>query len=198
MQRTKYFVAYLLEGGARHYHLSLTKELSDRFYIAPLHERVDPHITIKNFEANNYEIAGVESVLERLARAAEPVPLTIEGFGRFGYKTLFLDVQKSRQATLFARECINELNQLSWIRSLPHEGEKLHASVARFLQAKQSKRIWRLLSKKETPHFKMHLNTITVLKKPGRRWQVHREFVLGGRVSTPSGILSEGCISLQA
>lgn len=197
MQRTKYFVAYLLEGGARQYHLSLTKELSDRFYITPLHERVDPHITIKNFEANSYEIAGVESVLERLARTAEPVPLTLEGFGRFGYKTFFLDVQKSRRATLFARECIGELNQLSWIRPQSHEGEKLHSSVARFLRAKQSRRIWRVLNRKETPHFKMHLNTITILKKPGKRWELHREFVLGRPAPTPSSILPEDCISLQ-
>lgn len=186
MQRTKYFVAHLLTGNLRQYHLSLTEELSNRFHVAPLHKRVDPHITIKNFEANEYEITQVESVLERIAVAVSPLPLTIEGFGRFGHKTFFLDVQKSREATLFARECVGKLNSLPWMKPLKHEGEKLHTSVARYLRYNQSHRIWRLLKRRETPHFKTYLDTLTIMRKPGKHWEVHREFPFNGsmRVST--------------
>ena len=176
----KYFVAHLLSGDAYQYHLALTQELTDRFHIAPLHERVDPHITIKNFEANEYEIGQVEAVLARIAQEAEPMSFTLEGFGRFGYKTLFLDVQKSRAATVFARECIAELNALPWMKPLRHEGEKLHSSVARYLRYRQSKKIWRLLGKRSTPRFKTTLDSLTILKKPGKRWEVHRHFALEG------------------
>jgi len=186
----KYFVAHLLNGDAYQYHLSLTKELSDRFRITPLHERVDPHISIKSFEANDYEIGQVEILLGRVAQRSSPAPLMIEGFGRFGYKTLFLDVQKSRAATLFARECITEMNALPWMRSVAYEGEKLHSSVARYLRFSQSKKIWHLLRKRETPHFRTQLDAITILKKPGRRWEKHRTFVLGAP-SMQSSICSD-------
>mgnify|MGYP000495302817 CR=1 FL=1 len=178
MQRTKYFVAHLLSGEIRQYHLSLTQELATRFNVAPLHKRVDPHITIKNFEANEFELAQVEHVLARITADTDPIPLTIEGFGKFGYKTFFLDVQKSRDALMFARHCVYELNRLRWISVGRHEGEKLHASVARYLRARQSRRIWRLLKRKETPHFKTRLDSITIFKKPGTRWEAHRTFHL--------------------
>lgn len=175
----KYFIAHLLSGDVYQYHLGLTQELSERYRIAPLHARVDPHITIKNFEANDYEIGQVESKVAEFVTRFEPMHFTVEGFGKFGHKTIYLDVVKSREATLFARECIYELNAFSWMRPVKHEGEKLHASIARYLRYRQSRKIWRRLKREETPRFRSVLDTVTILQKPGKRWEVYREFPIG-------------------
>jgi len=176
----KYFVAHLLEGEVAEYHRELTLELSRSFNTYPIHEKVSPHITVKiPFEANGYEIARVEDTLERFAEAHAPEPMIMEGFGRFGFKTIYLDVVKSRAAANVVRECVEELNALEWMQRVRHEGNKLHVSVARFLTYTQFKRVWRNL-KHERPRFKHTLDSLVILRKEAgaRTWSVHREFSL--------------------
>lgn len=174
----KYFVAHLLEGEVAEYHRELTLALSRNFNTHPLHEKVSPHITIKiPFEANEYEIKRVEEALLRFTADNTPAPMNIEGFGRFGFKTIYLDVVKSHAAVNLVRNCVEELNAFTWMQQVHHEGNKLHASVARFLKYRQFKRIWRHL-KDERPHFRHSLNSLTILKKESgaRAWSVHRAF----------------------
>jgi len=182
----KYFVAHLLSGDVAQYHTTLTQELSHRFRATPIHEKVAPHITVKiPFEANEYELLQVEHVLAHFTSTRHAPPMTLEGFGRFGFKTVYLDVVKSHEAVHMVRDCVNELNQLKWMQQVHHEGNKLHASVARFLTYKQFRRIWREV-KHERPHFKERLDSLAILKKPHgeKKWHVHRNF----NFATPSHI----------
>lgn len=174
----KYFIAHLLKGDAAKYHRALTHELSSAFHTAPLHEKVAPHITVKiPFEANDYEIAQVESRLRDFTRRIPAPHYTLQGFGRFGHKTVYLDVVKSRDAVLMVRDCVRDLNELPWMQQVHHEGNKLHASVARFMTYKQFRRVWRHV-KTERPHYKAHLDSLAILKKEAgdKMWHVHREF----------------------
>lgn len=173
----KYFVAHLLKGDVAEYHRALTIELSNRFHITPLHERVDPHLTVKSFEANEFEITDVERVLQGFSVAATPERFTLDGFGRFGFKTIFLDVPKGNGALRVARELIVELNTLPWMRPSKHEGEKLHASIARYLTHKKFRKVWRHL-RGEKPRFRAAFDSVAILKKeyPQSPWTLHRTF----------------------
>lgn len=176
----KYFVAHLLSGDAAEYHRAVTGELSERFKNTPLHEKVAPHITIKiPFEANAYEVVALEEALARFAASRKPEPVRLEGFGRFGFRTVYLDVVKSHGAVTMVRDCVAELNRFAWMQRVDHEGNKLHASVARFLTYKKFRKVWRHL-KDERPSFTGTLDTFTMLKKEegARIWQVHRTFTL--------------------
>lgn len=170
--RAKYFVAHLLTGNVKRYHGALTRELSKRFRIFPLHERVEPHITIKApFEADEDGIAEVERVLRAFAHSQTVVPFTVRGFGRFGFRTVYLDVDRGSRAVLLVRRAIQELNAaIPWMTKAPLEGNKLHASVARFMDRVQSRRVLRFL-KPYTPQFETVLDNITILKKEGNRWK---------------------------
>lgn len=164
----KYFVAHLLSGEAQRYHERLTRELSHRFDIVPLHERVPPHLTIKiPFEANTEQIEELERVLRSFARTHEARELTLKGFGHFGFRTVYLDVASGDPSVQIARECLKTLrDHVPWLSHGPLEGNKLHASVARFLTRKQFARIWRML-KIAHPHFTTLFDNIAILKKKG-------------------------------
>lgn len=182
--KIKYFVAHLLSGDVAAYHEQLTRTLFEQYHVTPLHNKVRPHLTIKiPFYANAYEINQVEERLEAFAARVTPPSLTFNRFGRFGFKTVYMDVVKSRDATLMVRDCVSELNAIPWMQRIPHEGNKLHASVARFLTYKQFRRVWRHVSA-EQAQFKQALDTLAILKKEHARapWRLHKTFSLTGAV----------------
>jgi 2'-5' RNA ligase len=171
----KYLVAHLLSGDASAFHRELARDLSLRFHTIPLHERIPAHITIKPpFEADESRIGDVERILRAFALGERAAPLTFRGFGRFGFRTVYLDVYKSPDAVSLVRRAVKTLNDnASWLPQSPLEGNKLHASVARFLSRHQSRHIWRFLKECSYPHFDSALDNIAILKKDGRVWSVH-------------------------
>lgn len=171
----RYLVAHLLSGEASAYHKALAQELTLRFHTLPLHERIPAHITIKPpFEADEEGVAHVERVLRAFAQGERAAPLFYRGFGRFGFRTIYLDVQKSPEAVSLARRALKTLNEnVFWLPRQPREGNKLHASVARFLAPRQSRRIWRFLKECTYPQFSSSLDNLAILKKDGRDWRIH-------------------------
>ncbi len=169
----KYFVAYLLSGEAKTYHERLTRALAARYKIFPLHQKVTPHITIKPpFETDEEGIEEVERVLRAFAHNENAVPLSIRGFGHFGFKTAYLDTQKSSEATMLMRRAVKALNDnISWMPQYPHEGKKLHASVARFMDRVQARRVARYLAK-ENASFDVGFDNIAILRKKEKAWEV--------------------------
>ena len=104
--------------------------------------------------------------------AERATPITLKGFGRIGFKTAYLDVYKSFDATALVRRILKALNaNLPILPVLPHEGKKLHASIARFMDRKRSRRVMRHV-KEESPKFTMLLDNIAILKKTDRTWKV--------------------------
>lgn len=176
-------VAHLLSGDASAYHKALAEELTFRFRTLPLHERIPAHITIKPpFEADDDRIAEVERVLRAFSAQEHAVPLLFSGFGKFGFRTIYMDVRKSPDAVSLARNALKVLNEnVSWLPLNPREGNKLHASVARFLSHRQSRRIWRFLKECTYPRFHASLDNIAILKKEGRDWRVHALIPLKAR-----------------
>ena len=171
----KYLVAHLLSGDASAYHKALAEELTFRFRTLPLHERIPAHITIKPpFEADDERIAEVERILRAFSAQEHATPLFLNGFGKFGFRTIYMDVRKSPEAVSLARTMVKTLNEnASWLPRHLREGNKLHASVARFLSHRQSRRIWRFLKECTFPMFRTSLDNVAILKKEGRDWRVY-------------------------
>jgi len=170
----KYLIAHLLSGDAKTCHTRIARELSTRFNVPPLYERIPPHVTVKPpFEADDAGIEEVERVLRAFAKSERAAPYTIRGFGRFGFRTVYMDIIKSPETVLLARRALSTLNaNLPWLARYPHEGNKLHASVARFLDRRQFRRIWRTL-KGVRPEFSLSFDNLAILKQEGRVWKVH-------------------------
>ncbi len=171
----RYFIAHLLSGDTKVFHERITRELSIRYRIFPLSEHIPPHITLKlPFEADDEGIKEVERILRAFAKGERAVPLALSGFGHFGFRTMYIDVPKSPEAAAFVRRTLKTLNgNIEWMPKNPLEGNKLHASIARFLTRRQSRRIRRYLSALKQPHFEVMLDNIAILKKDGRAWRLH-------------------------
>jgi hypothetical protein len=171
----KYLVAHLLSGDAKRFHLALARELSVRYRTLPLFERIPPHVTVKPpFETDEAGIAEVERVLRAIAVHERAPRLSFSGFGKFGFRTVYMDIVKSPDAVSLARRVVKTLNEnIPWMPRFPLEGNKLHASVARFLTRRQSGRIWRHLKTMGRPAFDSSLDNIAILKKDGKSWTVH-------------------------
>ncbi|MBX9765409.1 2'-5' RNA ligase family protein [Patescibacteria group bacterium] len=180
----KYFVAHLLSGDVKTYHERLTRDIAYRYGVYPLHERVLPHITVKApFECDEEGIKEVERVLRSFAHSETSAPYTIKGFGRFGFRTAYLDVYKSPEAVALLRRAIRTVNDnVSWIPRAPLEGNKLHASVARFMTRKQSRRVDRYL-RAQHAFFRERLDNFAILKKEGKKWMV--ETIIALRAPAP-------------
>lgn len=186
----KYFVAHLLTGDAKTYHERLTRDIAYRYGVYPLHERVVPHLTVKApFECDEEGIAEVERVLRSFAHNESAVSYTIRGFGKFGFRTAYLNVHRSPEAVSLVRRAIRAVNDnVSWIPRSPLEGNKLHASVARFMTRKQSRRVGRYLSTQQA-FFRQTLDNIAILRKEGRTWEV--ETIIALRAEAPAFLGSQ-------
>ncbi len=169
----KYFVAYLLSGSAKSYHERLTRQIFEKYKTARFFEKVPPHVTIKApFEATDEGILDVERVLRAFARTAEAPSFVLEGFGHFGFRTVYLNGE-GKEATVFVRRCIKLLREnIPWMSQSPLEGNKLHASVARFLSRRKFERIWRAL-KGACPSVEVTLDNVAILKQTDGVWKVH-------------------------
>ncbi len=168
-------VAHLLSGEAKEFHQYISRELSLRHRILPLFERIPPHVTVKPpFETDAAGIGEVERVLRAFAHAEKAPPILFSGFGHFGFRTIYLDVFRSSEAVDLARRAVKTLNEnIAWMPQMPREGNKLHASVARFLGRRQFRRIWRALSAMNRLRFEASFDNIAILKKEGKTWGIH-------------------------
>jgi len=112
-------------------------------------------------------------VLRAFAHSERATPYTIQSFGRFGFRTIYLDIVKSPDAVAFVRRALKTLNEnISFMPKMPREGNKLHASVARFLTRRQYRHVWRHL-KPLRPEFSLSFDNIAILKKDSGVWKLH-------------------------
>jgi 2'-5' RNA ligase len=178
--RVRYFVAHLLSGEVQRYYGSLSRDFAFHYKILPLSERVPAHLTVKPpFEADDEKIHAVERALRAFAGQEKPVSLKFSGFGHFGFRTIYLDVENG-DAVSMIRRGVDFLNMhLPWMPRSIHDGKKPHVSVARFLTRTKSMRIWRQV-KSLSPSISGELDNIAILRKEGKRWVLHTLIPLGG------------------
>ncbi|MDE2079134.1 MAG: 2'-5' RNA ligase family protein [Patescibacteria group bacterium] len=169
----KYFIAHLLSGDAAAFHEGVTRELSARFGTFPLHERVPPHLTVKTpFETDEHGILEIERILRAFATHERAESFMFRGFGKFGFRTAYLDVPRGAPAVSLVRRLLTTLAvNAPWLPRNPREGNKLHASVARFMTRRQSRHVWRHF-KGVRPVFFLSLDNLAILEKNGRAWRV--------------------------
>lgn len=117
-------------------------------------------------------IVKVEKALRSFVRLQTAPEYLVRGFGRFGFKTIYLDVVQSPDAVRLIRDCVAHLNRtVPWLPRAPMEGNKPHLSVARHLDRKTSAKIWKEL-KHTSPECAGRIDSIAVLKYEKKKWVV--------------------------
>jgi 2'-5' RNA ligase len=174
----KYFIAYLLTGEAAKKHDSLTGEIADKFGVFRLTGFIPPHVTLKRpFDSEN--LAEVEGALSGFSESNVKQVLKFRGFGTFGRDVIFADVYFSPGTRKLVGELDEALKKIPWLNFDEFETDrKFHATLAhKDVVAEKFNAICSYLS---TKHFEFDelLDNISILKKDGETWTVHKQYFL--------------------
>lgn len=176
---SKYVVVFPLLGAARRYHLSLTKDLAERFSIENLSDKILPHVTLKYIGLVNdsERIEDLEDVLRRFCNAEKKFPVTLSGIGNFGNKFIFMDVACSQKLADFYGRFYSSITSLDWVPQLDYEGKAahFHSTLAGEDMGSKFKRIYDYLSNRN-PNYSFDLNKLHLMQKSGSKWRVYRTF----------------------
>ena len=170
----KYFIAHMLTGEAKRGHDAITEAVSETFGLS----RPTPaHITLKRpFDTDRIE--DIEDVLEKFSKFKKRAPIKLKGFGNFGRNVLFVNVFPSPAADLLIRELDIMLKCVSWVRFGVFENpRRLHATIVHKKVSSKFNKVWRFVSKGSF-EFDVLLSSITVLKKEGGIWTIHKQYSL--------------------
>ena len=170
-----YFIGHVIQGEAGDYHNALRKEISKKFHTHLLHEKIPPHVTLKApFKTKS--AVEIEKLLEAFASKQTPSTITLNGFGHFGNRVIYINAHVSTEGIQTSKDLTQELMQLEWLHFERHEiNKKFHTTVAvRDIQRKFD-RIWNFI-KDDEPCFEISFDSIALLKHDGKRWNIHSEF----------------------
>ena len=178
----RYMITHMIQGDAKKYHENLSRALAHAYHLKPVTASIDPHLTIKApFDALSSDLFEVERLLGRFVDAQSPVPYTLSGFGNFGDRVVYMDVHTSPEIVTAVEAFKDKLKELPWLEFKPHEGDtKFHATLAYPKDETQTKEIVDRLTGGNAPVFNCTLDTITLLKRGERRWEVAKEYRLNG------------------
>lgn len=165
-----YFVGHLIEDSRAEYYGTLTADLAKRFGIEDLSKRIPAHLTLKP-PFSPEDLSSFKREVEELATGTESLPLRISGFGRFGMRTIFLDIEADASLQNAAESVARSLG--APIRSNPLH---LHVSVARHLDQETFKDVWEYVQELPRPEFDTRFDNLTLFKKTGREWAIEERY----------------------
>lgn len=189
----RYILPCFFSGPVHAYHRELVEEIAARFEL-PFTRRQDipAHFTLK-YHFETADIAPVEALLERFARAHRPAPVEVGGFGHFDEDVAWVNVALSAAARTTLASLHDALRGLAWLPWGPHDGERLrpHMTVAEYCRARFAD-VWTYLPTRER-HFDAVFDNVTLLRQIAEedgitRWAVHRIFTFdAGPFSSGAG-----------
>lgn len=178
----RYMIAHMISGDAKAYLGNLGDVIAGNYRLRSVSLSIDPHLTVKApFDALSTDFVEVEHIVERVARSASQHPYTLKGFGGFGDRVVYMDVDASSDIPDFIARLKEELKQVPWMEFKPHEEEtKLHATLCYPKSREQADDIIGRLNARGGKEFSCTFDSIALLKKGERRWEVMKEFKIGG------------------
>ncbi len=178
----RYMIAHMIKGEARKYHEDLSHALAHHYHLRPVTASIDPHITVKApFEALSTDLFDIERLIARFVDTYSPAEYTLSGFGNFGDRVIYMNVTAPTEIVSAVEDFKGKLKELPWLEFRPHEDDtKFHASLAYPKDAEQTTEIVGRLSAGHAPAFTCSFDTITLLKRGDRRWEVVKDYHLLG------------------
>ena len=173
----KYSIFYLIKGKAEKYHQRLVKEVGPKFGERYMIENPLPsHITLKSpFETDN--IKEIERLLKEFVKKHKKSKIEIRGFGNFDRHVAFLKIKPSKQAVQIQKELLKGIKKIDGVNVNEFDIKWHPHSTVAYGNTKESfNGIWKYLKTLAKAQFELNFDNITVMKKQGDRWKVHRGF----------------------
>jgi 2'-5' RNA ligase len=175
----KYFVGYLIEGEAAEWHRNLTKEISEKFGLWKIHEKIPPHVTIyRPFEREDVE--PIKKLLNSWSVGQDiKGNLNISGFDRFDDRVVFAKVEVDEQTRKIGENLRSKIKE---IPGMPLEDFPIwnpHATLMNWIEPEDIEKVWEYVNTLEKPNFIISFNNVTLFRSDGdKKWVVDEVFSL--------------------
>ncbi|MBI4044955.1 MAG: 2'-5' RNA ligase family protein [Candidatus Diapherotrites archaeon] len=160
-----YLIEFRFHGFARKYLKETIFGLSKKFGVKGVtKKRVVPHVTLFGpFKTKN--IKEVVRKIERVSRRYDLVPFTLNGFGHFENKVVFINIKPSDELKSLRKELANFIVDLTQTKGHDFgDNFDFHATIAfKDIQARFDE-IWKYLQSMEQKSISQHLLRITILE----------------------------------
>ena len=178
----RYMIVHLIKDDAKEYLEKLSRALSSVYRLRPPTVNIDPHLTLKApFDAVSTDLFDIERILDRYARSQTSKEYTLSGFGSFNNRVIYMNVDASYGTRELFKGLKDELKYIPWIEFKPHEDNTtLHSTICYTKTDEQINTMMEKLTERGGKKFDCTLDSIALLKKGERRWEVYKEYKLGG------------------
>lgn len=177
-KQMRYFIGFLIKGGAKDFQCDLIREIFEKFAVEPLTNKLDPHITLKApFEATDEQIHEVVQIIESFCSTVQPIDLKLRNFGHFDTNVIFVDVEENPWLQLVFKNLNERLGKANWMTFGKFDfTKKFHSTIVsgNFEEEKFSQ-IWDFISIKSVG-IEMIFDGIAVFRKINGKWEVYKEF----------------------
>lgn len=175
---TPFFIALLPPEAIQEYATGVKCHF-DQYYESRHAFKSPPHITLQPpFRWQHDRLTLLKDSIATFARSQSPIPITLNGFGAFPPRVIYINVDQTDALLTLHRRLIEHLEH-SIALADPKEKSRPyapHMTVAfRDLTKHNFKLAWQEF-KDRSLHFEFIASHLTLLKHDGQRWQIHAEF----------------------
>ena len=173
-----YFIALLPPQSIQDYATEVKQYFADN-YDSKHAFKSPPHITLQPpFEWNTHKITDLEECLQKFVKGRNSIPVTLNGYGAFVPRVIYIDVVKSLELMNLQADLIMYLeNHLEIVDKVgKSRGFTPHMTVAfKDLKKENFKAAWMEFENREL-HFEFTAEKLTLLKHENKRWNIVKEF----------------------
>ena len=173
-----FFIALLPPAPIQEYATGV-KSHFDQYYASRHAFKSPPHITLQPpFRWQPERFAVLSETIATFARSHSPIPITLDGFGAFPPRVIFIRVDRSDALLCLHRNLIKHLETSIGVVNSKEESRSYapHMTVAfRDLTKQNFKLAWSEF-KDRSLYFEFTAYSLTLLMHDRQRWQVHTEF----------------------
>ena len=180
MTRSKqlFFIALLPPDEVQQF-VNQIKQHFAEIYNSRAAQKSPPHITLQPpFEWQLEELPALEQKLQEFAQTQAPIPITLNGFGAFRPRVIYINVLKTPELLGGQKDLMNYLeSSLSIIDPVSKNRPFApHLTVAfRDLSKQNFRKAWSEFEQRKL-HFEFTVFQLTLLNHNGRRWEIRKEF----------------------
>ncbi len=172
----RHIVVHLIRGEAQTAHENITKDLAEKFDSFPIHDRIQPHLTLKRwFELELADMEVLHKTLDAYAESHTQSDYELKGFDHYRADVIFVDAIPSQETLANVRDLHVALRTVPNLTFDEFDGieDDLHATVAfGALKAFDYEKVWNYLQEQPQPHFNLKFDNVALMRRETDKWEI--------------------------
>ena len=175
----RFFIALLPPEDVR----QIARQIEQRFatvYNSRAVQKSPPHITLQlPFHWSGSELPNLQQKLTKFALTQNPIPVTLDGFGAFSTRVIYINVIPTPELLTIQKKLSNYLQSSCGIMDTGGSNRHYtpHITLAfRDLTKQNFRKAWSELEHQQL-YFEFIVPVVTLLIHNGKRWHTCQEFV---------------------